>query len=196
MEDVDHRRPAAGFLTGLGEGPAHADVRVDAREELAHPERLGDEVGGAESQRAHRRFLGRHGRHHQHRQIAVALILFEALEQLQAVDLWHHDVEQQQRGLDLFEFGEQPVASGADRDLVPIFLQDPGQGLYQGSVVVGDQHARCGTGHLVHGLEKRAIDIAAADHEHRGSGAGHRTGTQRRRGGRTGRLDRDLANAP
>src|SRR5207253_3734968 len=105
------------------------------------------EVGGAQAQRAHRRFFGRHGRHHEHGQVAVALVLFETLEQLQPVHLRHHDVEQEDRGLDLFELGEQPVASRADRYLVSIFLQDPGQRLDQRGIVVGDQDSRCGSSH-------------------------------------------------
>src|SRR3989441_1256294 len=147
VEDVHHRRATARFLTRLRQRAADAYVRLDARQQLPHPERFGDEVGRAEAQSAHGRFLGRHGRHHEDRQVAIPLVLLQALEQLQPIHLGHHDVEQQDGGLELFELGEQPVASGADRHLVPIFFQDPGQGLDQRRVVVSDQDSRCGARH-------------------------------------------------
>src|SRR5712664_846540 len=147
VEDVHHRRSTTCFLARLRERAAHADVRLDPRQQLAHAGSVGAEVGGAEAQGAHRRFFGRHGRHHDHGQVAVALILLESLEQLQPVHLGHHDVEQEDRGLDLFELGEQPVASGAHRYLVPVFFQDPGQRLHKRRVVVSDQNSRGGTRH-------------------------------------------------
>src|SRR2546422_5535452 len=147
VEDVDHRGAAARLFARLRERTTHADVGFDAGQQLADAERLGNEVGGAEAQGAHRRFLGRHGRRHEDRQVAISLVLLQALEQLQPVHLGHHDVEQQDRGLDLFELGEQPVASGADRYLVSVFFQDPGQRLHQRRVVVSDQDSRGGARH-------------------------------------------------
>src|ERR1051326_6848786 len=134
-------RGRAAPLARLRERLADADVRLDARQQLADAERLGDEIGGAEAERPHRRVFGRHRGHHQDGEVAVALVLLEPFEQLQPVDLGHHDVEQQEGGLDLLEFREQPVAARADGDFVPVLLEDPGQRLDERFVVVSDQNA-------------------------------------------------------
>ena len=140
VEDVHHGEAAACLFARLRERPPHADVRLDTRQQLSHAERFGDEVGRAQSKRAHRRFFRRHGRDHEHRQVLIALFLLQALEQLQAVDLRHHDVEQQQRGLDLLQLGKQAVAARTDGHLVPVLLEDPGQRPDQRFIVVGNQN--------------------------------------------------------
>src|SRR5882762_22138 len=115
-------------------------MRLDARQQLAYAERLGDEIGGAEAERAHRGFFRRHRRHHEDGEVLVAIVLLQAFEQLQAVDLGHHDVEQQERGLDLLQFCKQPLASRTDGYLVPVLLEDPGQRPDQRFIVVCDQN--------------------------------------------------------
>jgi len=106
-------------------------VRFDAGEQLAHPERLGDEVRGPEAEGPHRGVLGGHRRDHENRELAEAFVLLQALEQLQPVDLGHHDVEQQQGRLGLLQLGEQAFAPGAHGHLVAVLLEDPRQRLDQ-----------------------------------------------------------------
>src|SRR2546426_3120380 len=116
-----------------------ADVRLDAREQLAHAERLGDEVRRAEAERLHGRLLGRHGRDHQHREVPEPVVGLHLLEQLQAVDLGHHDVEEQELRPLLLEPPEEVPPAGGAHDLLPVFLEDPGGGAHERLVVVGDE---------------------------------------------------------
>ena len=96
LEDLHHLRPRARLRPGLVQLAADAQVRLDPGQQLAHPERLGDEVGRAEAEGADGGFLGRHRGDHEDRQVLEPRIGLDPLQELQAVHLGHHDVEQQQ----------------------------------------------------------------------------------------------------
>ena len=96
LHDVHHLGAGPRLGARLVQLAAHPQVRLHPRQQLPDPERLGDEVGGAQAQRADGGLFRRHGRDHEHRQVLEAGIGLDPLQQLQAVHLGHHDVEQQQ----------------------------------------------------------------------------------------------------
>ena len=82
---------------------AHAKLRLDARKQLANAKRLTHEVGRAETERLDRGFLGRERRDHEHRHVAPAIVVLDPLQELKAVHVREHDVEEQQIGRALLE---------------------------------------------------------------------------------------------
>ncbi len=137
LQDVHHLRARAGLGACLVELPPHPEVRLDPGEQLANPERLGNEVGGTEAERADRGLLGWHRGDHQHRQVLEARIGLDALEQLEAVHSRHHDVEQQEVERLRLQMLEQVLAAGDREHLVAVLLEDPGERAGQRLVVVG-----------------------------------------------------------
>ena len=139
LEDLHHLRPGPRLGPGLVQLAAGAEVRLHPGQQLAHPERLGDEVGGAEAEGADGGFLGRHGGDHQDRQVLEPGVGLDPLEELEPVHLRHHDVEQEEVELLGAQMVEQVLAAGDGEHLVAVLLQDPGQGPGERLVVVGDE---------------------------------------------------------
>src|SRR5256885_1887505 len=146
VQDVDDRGTALRFVAGARQLLRRADVRLHARQQLAHPEWLGDEISGPEAERLDRRLLGRHRREHQHRDVAEPVVCLHFRQQLQAVDLRHHDVEQQEVGALLFQLTDQPLTARRRDDVVTVLLQDPRERADQGLVVVRDEDLGSGFG--------------------------------------------------
>ena len=125
LHDVHHLGAGAGLGPGLVELAPDPEVRLHPGEQLAHPERFGDEVSGTETEGANRGLFRRHRRDHEHRQVLEARVGFHPLEQLQSVDLGHHDVQQEQvEGLRL-QVLEQQLATRHGHDLVAVLLENP-----------------------------------------------------------------------
>src|SRR5437667_93135 len=181
VQDVDDRRATLRLIARPRELLGGADVRFDAGEQLAHTERLGDEVGGAQAKRLDRRFLGRHRRDHQDRKVAEPLVGLHLGQELEAVHLGHHDVEQQQVGAFLLELPHEPLATGRDDDLVAVLLEDPHERADQRLVVVGDEDLGRGTvGHLLSPREARDRRCRRSRRAPWAAPAGrHRTGAPR-----------------
>ena len=198
LEDVHDRAAALRLLLSPGELLGGAHVRLDSRQQLARPERLGDEVRGAQAQRPDGRPFDVLDRgDHQHRQVAEPLVGLDLLEQLQAVDLRHHDVQEQQVRALLLELAEQSFPAGRDHHLVPLVLQDPAEGADQRLVVVGEENLGSrDAGHVVSDLEQRRIDVAPAHDEHCGRDGLQDAGPQRRGRRGPGGLDGQAALAP
>ncbi len=126
-------RASASCLVELA---AHPEVGLYPGQQLSHPERLGDEVGGAEAERANRGLFGRHGGDHENRQILETGIGLDPLQQLEAVHLGHHDVEQKQIELFRGQVLEEVLAARGGEHVVAVFLEDPGQGSGERLIVV------------------------------------------------------------
>ena len=139
LHDVHHLGAGARLGPGLVELAAHPEMRLHPRQQLPHPERLGDEVRGPEAEGSDRRLLGRHGGDHEDRQVLEPGIGLDPLEQLEPVHLRHHDVEQQEVELLRVQVVEEVLAPGHGEHLVAVFLEDPGQGAGERLVVVGDE---------------------------------------------------------
>src|SRR6185436_16826800 len=103
-------------------------------------EGLRDEVAGAEPQGAHRGLLGRHRRDHENRKVLEPIVPFETAQQLEAIHLRHHDVEQDQVERLGFEPLQQMLAARHRGDVVTVFLEDPPQGAGEGGIIVGDEN--------------------------------------------------------
>src|SRR5687768_172387 len=164
-------------------------MRLHAREQLAHAERLGDEVGCPEAERAHRGFLGWHRGNHEDGQVAIPGVVLYALQQLQPVDLRHHDVEEEQVELVGREMLEEMLAARNGNDFVAVLLEDPGERAGERLIVVGDENLRSERHSARETFEDCGIDVAAArDRDDRSL---DRESTGPERGGRdgTGRLD-------
>src|SRR6266566_5115825 len=74
------------------------------------------------------------------RDIPEPLVGLHLRQQLQTIDLGHHDVEEQEVGPLRFELADQSLAPGRRHHLVAVLFQDPREGADQGLVVVGDQN--------------------------------------------------------
>ena len=98
VQDIDHFGPRPCFLTGTLEFPGFLEPRIDPRQQLPHPERLGDVISGSQAQGTHRSFLGRHRRKHQDGDILPPVVRLDQLQDLQAVHPRHHDVQQNEVG--------------------------------------------------------------------------------------------------
>src|SRR5437899_895633 len=90
-----------------------------------HPERRGDEVRRAQAQRLDGRLFGRHRGNHQHGHVPEPIVGLHFREQLQPVDLRHHDVEEQEAGALLLELADESLAAGRRDEVVPVLLEDP-----------------------------------------------------------------------
>src|SRR5437667_43764 len=175
------QRVRSSAYTGSVATSSTSTARPLAGEQLAHTERLGDEVGGAQAKRFDRRFLGRHRRDHQDRKVAEPLVGLHLGQELEAVHLGHHDVEQQQVGAFLLELPHEPLATGRDDDLVAVLLEDPHERADQRLVVVGDEDLGRGTvGHLLSPREARDRRCRRSRRAPWAAPAGrHRTGAPR-----------------
>ncbi len=125
LQDVHHLRARPRHRPRLVELAPDPEMSLHPGEEFLDPEWLGDEILGAQPQRADRRLLGRHRRDHQHRQVAPAGVVPDLLQQLEPVDLGHHDVEQQQVELVGGKVLEEVLATGNGDDIVAVLAQDP-----------------------------------------------------------------------
>ena len=166
------------------------EVGLDPGQQLAHPERLGDEVGRAEAERADGGLLGRHRGDHQDRQVLEARIGLDPLQELQPVHLGHHDVEQQQIERLRLEMLEQVLAAGDGEHVVAVLLEDPGEGAGERLIVVGDEdlgserHSALPAGDRESGSTLPPLTTATV-----GPAGAHLAGEQRGDGDGAGRLD-------
>ena len=129
VEDIDHFGARFGVFADAAHFSRMVEPRFDTRQQLAHPERLRNVIRRAEPERLHGRLFGRHGGKHEHGQIAPLIVGLELPKELEAVDLGHHDVEQEQIGTLFFELGEQAHRVRNGDDLVPLFSKDPAKSL-------------------------------------------------------------------
>ena len=72
-------------------------------------------------------------------QVLEPRIGLHPLQELEAVHLGHHDVEQQQVELLGAQMVEEMLAPRDGEHLVAVLLEDPGQGAGERLVVVGDE---------------------------------------------------------
>src|SRR5438093_890005 len=114
-------------------------------------------------------------------QVAEPLVGLHLGQELEAVHLGHHDVEQQQVGAFLLELPHEPLATGRDDDLVAVLLEDPHERADQRLVVVGDEDLGRGTvGHLLSPREARDRRCRRSRRAPWAAPAGrHRTGAPR-----------------
>jgi hypothetical protein len=169
LHDIHHLRPRPGLCARLVELAPDPEVRLDPREKLANPERLRNEVGGAEAERADCRLLGRHGGDHEHGQVLEAGIGLDPLKELKTVHSRHHDVEEKEvEGLGL-QVLEEALPPGNREHFVAVLLEDPGECSGQCLVVVsyedlgGERHSAYQPGVEV------AIHIAATHYRDDGT---------------------------
>ena len=119
----DRDRASASRLVEL---PADPEVGLHPGQQLPHPKWFGDEIGGTEAERANGGLFGRHGGDHQNRQVLEARIGLDPLQQLEAVHLGHHDVEEKQVELFGGQVLEEVLAARGGEDVVAVLLEDPG----------------------------------------------------------------------
>ena len=112
-------------LTGAAQHGARAQLRLHSCEQFFGPERFADEIRRAQSKRAHRSFLGRQGRQHQHRQITPALFTFDFFEQLTPISIGHQNIHQQQVGRAGLQLLHGRHTTRRARNFVPILAQQP-----------------------------------------------------------------------
>ena len=142
MHDVHHLGAGARLGPGLVELPSHPEMGLHPGQQLPDSKWLGDEIRGAEAEGANRGLFRRHGGDHQDRQVLEPRISLYSLEQLQPIDLGHHDIEQEQVELFGGEMLEEVLAPGSGKDIVAVFLENPGQRPRQRLIVVRHQDLR------------------------------------------------------
>ena len=142
LHDVDHLGARARLRPGLIELAPYPEMRLYPRQQLPDPERLRDEVRGAEAERSDGGLLRGHRGDHEHRQVLVPRIGLHLLQELETVHLGHHDVEQQQIERLGLQVLEQVLAAGDGEHVVTVLLEDPGQRAGERLVIVRDEDLR------------------------------------------------------
>ncbi len=146
---IDAQRVRAQERVVVGDRLGHARPahrRLHPRAELAHGERLGDVVVGAELEAQNRVDLLRLRGEHDDRDRAARP---QPAADLEAVHPGHHRVEHHQVERLLAEAGERLAAVGGAHDLVAVLLQRVAQQRLDGLLVVGQQDAQGAVGHGV-----------------------------------------------
>lgn len=92
------RTGTSAVSTGITTDTTTTDQFVRPNGEFAHAEGFGHVIGRAEFETTNDVGLARTGREHQHRHIAEGSALADAIEDLKAVHLRHHDVKDEKVG--------------------------------------------------------------------------------------------------
>ena len=130
---------------GLRDRPLEQELGLDPCHHDREVERLGHVVVGAQPQGMDDLLALVPRRRHDHRQLGRRMPLAEDLEDLQAAETGHHDVEQDQVERPIRDQGECAGAVGADGDAVPLALEPAREHVAVQLVVVDDeQRARLG----------------------------------------------------
>ncbi len=153
----DVQQPPPLRLLDAADAPAQ-QLRFDAGDELARRKRLDDVVVRACLKSFDARFFAGASRQHHHGHSRVAGVFAELAKQLEAVELRHHDVGDDQiwRPLDC---GAQGLTAVRHRCDVPRGLQQAANVLPHVRVVVGEQDpfaARTSTGCGPNGSDDRS----------------------------------------
>jgi hypothetical protein len=143
-----HGRRAAGGFVHQRRAPTQADVlalelvrlqrALDGQQQLGHGQRLFQEVVGAEAGRLDRGLDVAVAGHHDHR-AGQALVLVPLLEQADAVEIGHPDVEQHQVRAALAQRVSRRLAVLGAADGVALVLEDVLHRLSDVGLVVHDE---------------------------------------------------------
>ena len=165
------------FLSRAVGRTAAARHRPHARDQLARRERLGDVVVGAQLEAEHLVALVHTPRHHDHGDAAGLGVLLEAAADLPAVELGHHDVEEDHVGLAVPGVAHGIGAVAQDGDVVAFLVEVEADQLRDVLLVLDHQDptealapGRAG------GLSGGAATLGGGRHL---SGRSHRTGVSR-----------------
>src|SRR5689334_4276708 len=83
-------------LVGGSKNGAHSELRLNAREQLADAKWFSNEVRCPETECLYRRLFRRQRRDHEHGHVTPSDVVLDALEELEAIHIREHDVEEQQ----------------------------------------------------------------------------------------------------
>ena len=117
---------------------------VDARQQLARRERLGDVVVRAALEARHLVALFGARGEHDHRQLAGFPIALERARELQAAGVGEHPVDQQQVGQLVGDFGPAGARIGRFADFEARATQSEGDHFANRTLVFDDQNLFCG----------------------------------------------------
>ena len=130
---------------------AQRQVRAHARHQLLNLEGLADAIDAAGGKRRNPAVDVGQGRHEDDRDIAIVVAVLQAAAGLEAVDIGHHDVEQDQVRTGKSDPVERLEPAKRHQDLVAVVFEMVDQDAEIGRVVVDDENAR-GEG-LRHGFD-------------------------------------------